>query len=61
MSAHQTNQINPTISGTYQYQFGDQVLEIPSSYQLENVITSGGVSMIFDYMHHHQVLYYIHI
>lgn len=46
MSSHQTNQANPAVSGTYQYQWGDQVLEIPSNinYQLENVIASGGVS-----------------
>lgn len=49
MSSHQANQANPAVSGTYQYQyqFGDQVVEIPSNinYQLENVISSGGVSI----------------
>lgn len=46
MSAHQ-NQTNSTVQGTYQYQWGDQVLEIPSNinYQLENVM-SGGVSSL---------------
>jgi hypothetical protein len=49
MSSHQTNQANPQVSGTYQYQWGDQVLEIPSNinYQLENVLTSGGVSIAY--------------
>jgi hypothetical protein len=43
MSTHQGNQGN---SATYQYQWGDQVLEIPSNinYQLENIIAAGGVS-----------------
>ena len=43
MSSHQGNQSNVS----YQYQLGDQVLEIPSNinYQLENIIAaSGGVS-----------------
>jgi hypothetical protein len=49
MSSHQVNQANPQVTGTYQYQFGDQVLEIPSNinYQLENVIASGGVSIAY--------------
>jgi hypothetical protein len=43
MSSHQGNQSNAT-TGTYQYQWGDQVLEIPSNinYQLENIIAAGG-------------------
>ena len=49
MSSHQVNQANPQITGTYQYQFGDSVVEIPSNinYQLENVISSGGVSIAY--------------
>lgn len=45
MSSHQTNQANSSVGTSYQYQWGDQVLEIPSNinYQLENVM-SGGVS-----------------
>lgn len=48
MSSHQSNQVNPSNTGTYQYQWGDQVLEIPSNinYQLENIIAGGGVSKI---------------
>lgn len=51
MSSHQTNQANPQVSGTYQYQWGDQVLELPSNinYQLENVM-SGGVSTAYIYL-----------
>jgi hypothetical protein len=47
MSSHQTNQANPAVSGSYQYQWGDQVVEIPSNinYQLENVIGGGSVSI----------------
>lgn len=47
MSSHQANQANASAGQTYQYQWGEQILEIPSNtinYQLENVITSGGVS-----------------
>jgi hypothetical protein len=42
---HQQNQAAP-ISGTIQYQVGDQVLEIPSNinYQFDNIIAAGGVS-----------------
>jgi hypothetical protein len=44
MNAHQGNQANASSIGTYQYQIGDQVLEIPSNinYQLENIIAAGG-------------------
>ncbi|KAG5671163.1 hypothetical protein PVAND_001375 [Polypedilum vanderplanki] len=44
MNSHQGNQGNSSSIGTYQYQIGDQVLEIPSNinYQLENIIASGG-------------------
>lgn len=51
MNSHQVNQGNQQVTGTYQYQIGDQVLEIPSNinYQLENVITSGGVSIAYKY------------
>jgi hypothetical protein len=51
MNSHQVNQANPQVTGTYQYQIGDQVLEIPSNinYQLENVIASGGVSIAYKY------------
>lgn len=43
MNSHQGNQSNASM-GTYQYQIGDQVLEIPSNinYQLENIIAAGG-------------------
>lgn len=49
MSSHQANQANPAVSNSYTYQWGDQVLEIPSNinYQLENVINSGGVSKAY--------------
>lgn len=44
MNSHQGNQANSSSIGTYQYQIGDQVLEIPSNinYQLENIIAAGG-------------------
>lgn len=55
MSSHQANQSNPAGGQTYQYSWGDQILEIPSNinYQLENVLTSGGVSWacIFSDLH----------
>lgn len=42
-SGHQGNQAT-SVAGTYQYQWGDQVVEIPSNinYQLENLIAAGG-------------------
>lgn len=42
---HQANQAAQAVQGnTIQYQLGDQVLEIPSNYQFENIIAAGGVS-----------------
>ncbi len=49
MSAHQSNHQAAPATGTYQYQYlsSDQVVEIPSNinYQLENIISAGGVSI----------------
>lgn len=69
MSAgHQGNQAAP-VTGTYQYQFGDQIVEIPSNinYQLENLIAAGGVSKLlclcifYTYILFHFIMLYIYI
>lgn len=59
---HQGNQA-ANVTGTYQYQWGEQVVEIPSNinYQLENIMAAGGVSRSLCLLHFYTYYYYSYI